>query len=132
MEIKYKLKCCPKCRQIKENPNSTYCSKCSREYNKYYRSRKTKAYLYQNLKRKANRPKHLTELINSISEFIDKIVNNGYYVDLYDINQIIEFYQITARRENEFDELPFGDQVMKMWYRINEFLHKQRQEQVDQ
>lgn len=107
MEIKSKK--CSKCGQTNETTNS-YCIECSREYYKLYRLRK----------------KDPNINIEGLHNFIEKIKRQAYYIDFFDMSNIIFFYNIITYDIHEYDKYKSGKQIKLMWDRIIKFYNNKK------
>lgn len=108
METKNKK--CPKCNNSIDTYNGSYCKKCASEYYKLYRLRK----------------KDPNINIDGLHSFIEKIKRSAYYIDFYDISNIIFFYNIITYDIHELDKYNSGKQIKLMWDRIIKFYNNKK------
>lgn len=107
MEIKSRN--CSKCGEDNNSRNS-YCKKCASSYYKLYRLRK----------------KDPNINIEGLHSFIEKIKRQAYYIDFYDISNIIFFYSIITADIHEYDKYKSGKQIKLMWDRIVKFYNNKK------
>ena len=103
-----KIKKCSKCNVNNIDTKSSYCKKCASEYYRLYRARKKEPNIN----------------IDGLAAFIQKIKRNNYYIDFYDISNIIFFYTIITDDIHEYDKYRTGKQIKMMWDRIINFYNK--------
>lgn len=103
-----KVKKCSKCNVNIIDTTSSYCKKCASEYYRLYRIRKKEPNIN----------------IDGLNNFIHKIKKNNYYIDFYDISNIIFFYTIITDDIHEYDKFRTGKQIKMMWDRIINFYNK--------
>ena len=66
--------------------------------------------------KKEQRRKVELEKLNILQSFITKIKKQYYLIDLFDINDIITYWQDFTKGDiNKYDKLHFGRQIKNMW-----------------
>lgn len=104
---------CSRCQVEKEHNRSAYCKKCSSDYYRQYKFEKL-------TKPNIN--------ISGLQAFVDRVKKNSYLIDFQDISTIIFFYQILTTNIYEYNNLPTGTQIYKMWRRILNYLSKEKKQ----
>lgn len=104
---------CYKCRMEKSNLKTAYCPPCQREYTRQRRQYSKKEYSYE-----------------FIETFRQRVIYNHYLIDLNDLNTIISIYCDIVTNINEYDNLPSGKQIMKMWNKILKYKPKVKEIKV--
>lgn len=105
---------CGVCKKEMEPRTHQYCKGCLSEYNKDYNRRK----------RGIRKLDGNTQLKVDIKGFVDRIVNDNYFIELTDINLIIEYYNMITANISEFDNMPSGSQIFNMFHSIKNWVNE--------
>ena len=106
---------CGRCGNPKDIPNTFYyCKKCISGISNDFKKRK----------RQITAIKKGSLITQQINEFVEKVKSNKYNVDLWDINNIIEYYMAITTNMNEYDAYRSGTQVVKMFNKLCHFVEK--------
>lgn len=90
---------CAKCGKIKET-KSHYCRSCQKARNRLVRNR-------------------IRTTKDEIREFCLSVINNKMMITIYDINNIITYYQFVSSNTVEYDMYDPGKQIQLMFKKIS-------------